>query len=139
MKRLIKSEFYDSYKSKYDDYFECFINPNLSEFQNIEKTNKNNNVRGMIDRNSNFYIWNGDLSHYSAVSAFNIPDIIHVDIFNRDIASMTSYLSFEEHKKLIGDCTSFLKIFNMNTKIDVFICDRKHYENIKTLNDLLNN
>jgi len=139
MKRLIKSEFYDSYKDMHGHYYECFINPTLSEFQDIEKTNRNNNVRGMIDRNNNFYIWNGDLSHYSAVNAFNIPDIIHVDIFNRNIASMTSYLNFEEHKDLIENCTSFLKIFNMNTQIEVFICDRKHYENIKTLNDLLNN
>jgi len=123
-KRLIKAEFYNGTKvfGLNNKYCECFINPTLNEFQDIEKTNTYKNVRGMIDQNSNFYIWNGEIIHYSAVEIFNIPNGVHININDNKITYIWSYFSLEETKNIIKNCNSFLQLFNPGTKISNFRC-----------------
>ena len=150
MKRLITNKLHNSFKNKDSENFECFKNPTMSEFKIIEDNDPSElgNVRGIIDNNSNFYIWDGSIDHWAAIDPFKIPDGIHVNIENGNIdyfssKTQTEY-TVEEMQDKIKNCQSFLDIFDLNTPLlHYYTKDRNSYDNkipgdIKTLGNFLN-
>ena len=75
-KRLIKGEFFNSYKSG-DETIDCFKDPTLKEWREITKGN--GYFRAIIHENGELYIWSSELLHESAIEKFNIPDGLHID------------------------------------------------------------
>jgi len=61
--RLIKSEFYDGYKDKYDSYYEIFKNPTSSEIESARKKETFKSIRGIIEDDGTMYVWGGSLLH----------------------------------------------------------------------------
>ena len=60
MKRLVKGEFYTflDYKGGYDVYKK----PTDFEIQILRKSS-GNNIRGVIDKGNQYYIWDGEMGH----------------------------------------------------------------------------
>ena len=60
MKRLIKSDFYDS-RDPGSDFIEVFKNPNNVEVDKVRNSNAYKSLNGLITPTNDIFIWRGDL------------------------------------------------------------------------------
>jgi hypothetical protein len=72
MKRLIKkikieAQFLDGFKANGEECY-IYVNPNSKEMKELLKDCYNNSIRGIIGKDNNVYVWNGEILHNNVVN-----------------------------------------------------------------------
>ena len=114
MKRLIKSDLHKG-KNFAEKYYECFINPNSREFEDLAKID--GYFRGMLLEDGTLYIWDYLLSHVSAQSLFKIPNGIHLIIDRVNLEISTNYFGREQLSNAFKNTTSLYNWINRDFPI----------------------
>ena len=143
-KRLIKSEPYNGTKHN-DNYYECYKNPTFKEWEiTIENDNWANQVRGMLYKNGDLYIWPSHIIHQKAISNFNLPgDEIRLYITNEDVIgiSLIPNIGLNEFKMGFSNSKSLYTYVSKNASLK-FYSDygiRPAYcEELENIQDILN-
>ena len=149
MKRLIKnSEFFAADELR-GIYYECFKNPNSSEWQEIENLNKG--IRGIITNTGNLYIWSASLLHNTAIDFFktskgvNIENGVHFDSSSKNSIDLWIITSIDSKyiQEAFKNAESLYGYFSKNTRISyintTFYKSKKEpmYDEVKTIQDII--
>ena len=138
-------ELYNSIK-KSDEYIEIFKNPVANEFNEIINVSQHNSVRGIIQKNGDIYLWNGDYSHNEIMNIGNIPDGIHFQYEKKLYIYIVSGYGIEDVKEAFNNARSKLESFGFVPDtilgwFDITTYNAKYYpehDNIMLLKDIYN-
>lgn len=119
MKRLIrKAKWLDSFEHEGETY-EIFENPNMKECQDARNQSYDNNIRGLINRDGQLYIWASDILHDE------LPYCDYGIHFDCDFDNQELYLNLDGEATK-DNISSSLKAVHNNLNsigiIDNFIC-----------------
>lgn len=124
-------------------YYEFFVNPTSREVREIKK---NGNVRGIIDKNSDIYVWNGELLHDKALNYTGLPDGIHFDVGGSGIyLYLIAEIDINYFKNAITGAMSKLSILGVSPNTPVLEINIRYYgaeyypeyDNIANMKDIL--
>ena len=120
MKRLIKSEFYDS-RDPGSDFIEIFKNPNNVEVDKVRNTNVYKSLNGLITPQNDIFIWRGDLlPDQLNIGSINVSSGIQFSFFPNWIFNANSQYDFlalynilqmkKANLLIVGDMTKSITI-----------------------------
>lgn len=147
MKRLIrKAEIYDAFDG-HGNYYECYKNPTSKEWGIIKDQNHydKNKIRVILLRNGTVYAWSSDIVHEEAISRFNIPDGIHLNVDPDDIGMyLIPETNIEYLKEAFSNTTSLYNYASKNSSVGFINLSLyggiyyEEYDSFKKINDIIN-